>query len=119
MEALGTLTGGIAHDFNNILAAMIGFTELVKDDLPKDSRHVRHLQRVLEGGLRGRELIRQMLTFSRKGEQEKKPCDFPASSVKLPNSSALRHQPPSASNWRFKANQGSSWETRCSCNRSS
>ena len=73
MEALGTLTGGIAHDFNNILAAMIGFTELVKENLPKASRDERHLQMVMDAGLRGRELIKQMLTFSRKTEQEKKP----------------------------------------------
>ena len=73
MEALGTLTGGIAHDFNNILAAMMGFTELVKEKLPKGSREERHLQMVMDAGLRGRELIRQMLTFSRQTPQEKKP----------------------------------------------
>ena len=73
MEALGTLTGGIAHDFNNILAAIIGFTELTKEKLPKGSREERHLQMVMDAGLRGRELIRQMLTFSRQTPQEKKP----------------------------------------------
>ena len=72
MEALGTLSGGIAHDFNNILAAILGFTEMVHDDLPKDSREKHHLERVLQAGLRGRELIKQMLTFSRKTEQDKK-----------------------------------------------
>jgi PAS domain S-box-containing protein len=73
MEALGTLAGGIAHDFNNILAAIIGFTELVKERMPEESREHRHAQRVLEAGIRGRELVRQMLTFSRQTEQEKKP----------------------------------------------
>jgi CheY-like chemotaxis protein len=73
MEALGTLSGGIAHDFNNILAAIIGFTELVHDVVPPGSRDAHHLQRVLEAGIRGRDLVRQMLTFSRKTEQEKKP----------------------------------------------
>ncbi|MGA2108529.1 MAG: PocR ligand-binding domain-containing protein, partial [Syntrophorhabdales bacterium] len=72
MEALGTLTGGIAHDFNNILAAMIGFTEIVRDHAPEESREKHHLERVLEAGLRGRELIKRMLAFSRKTEQEKK-----------------------------------------------
>ena len=73
MEALGTLTGGIAHDFNNMLAAIIGFTELVAGHAAKGSRDERHLERIMEAGLRGRDLVRQMLTFSRKAEQEKKP----------------------------------------------
>ena len=76
MEALGTLTGGVAHDFNNILAAIIGFTELVADHVPKESREARHLKRVMESSLRGRDLVRQMLTFSRKAEQEKKPLSL-------------------------------------------
>jgi PAS domain S-box-containing protein len=71
MEALGTLTGGIAHDFNNILGAMIGFTELAQDRALKGSRQEQHLQRILEAGLRGRELVKQMLTFCRKTEQKK------------------------------------------------
>ncbi len=73
MEALGTLSGGIAHDFNNILAAIIGFTELLQDHLPENSKERRNTKRVLEAGLRGRDLVRQMLTFSRQTEQEKKP----------------------------------------------
>ena len=73
MEALGTLTGGIAHDFNNILAAIIGFTEVVRDHFAEGDRDRRHLDRVMEAGLRGRELIKRMLAFSRKTEQEKKP----------------------------------------------
>jgi signal transduction histidine kinase len=73
MEALGTLSGGIAHDFNNILAAVIGFTELLADHAVKGSRDAHHLTRVMEAGLRGRDLVRQMLTFSRKTEAEKKP----------------------------------------------
>jgi two-component system, chemotaxis family, CheB/CheR fusion protein len=73
MEALGTLTGGIAHDFNNILAAIIGFTEIVRDHTAKDGRDKHHLERIMEAGLRGRELIKRMLAFSRKTEQEKKP----------------------------------------------
>ncbi|OPY70846.1 MAG: Blue-light-activated protein [Syntrophorhabdaceae bacterium PtaU1.Bin034] len=72
MDALGTMAEGIGHDFNNILAAIIGFTELVYDRLPDESRERRRLQRVLEAGLRGRELVDQMLTFARLGEQEKR-----------------------------------------------
>ncbi len=78
MEALGTLSGGIAHDFNNILAAIIGFTELVAGNAVKGSRDERHLARVMEASIRGRELVQQMLTFSRKTEQEKKPLHLDA-----------------------------------------
>ena len=73
MEALGTMSGGIAHDFNNILSAIIGFTELIEGHVDKAGRDARHAKRVLEAALRGRELVKQMLTFSRKTEQEKKP----------------------------------------------
>jgi signal transduction histidine kinase/CheY-like chemotaxis protein len=73
MDALGTLTGGIAHDFNNMLAAIIGFTELVADHVAEGSREAHHLERVMEASLRGRDLVRQMLTYARKAEQEKKP----------------------------------------------
>jgi signal transduction histidine kinase/CheY-like chemotaxis protein len=66
MEALAVMAMGIAHDFNNVLAAMIGFTELAKDRVPKESRQERHLQRVLAAGGHGRELISRLLTFSRK-----------------------------------------------------
>ncbi len=76
MEALGTLTGGIAHDFNNILASMIGFTELAADRALKGSRQEHCLQRVLDAGLRGRDLIKRMLIFSRKTEQERVPLQL-------------------------------------------
>ncbi|HME44546.1 MAG TPA: ATP-binding protein [Syntrophorhabdales bacterium] len=71
MEAIGTLAGGIAHDFNNILAAMLGFTEMVLDDV-SDNPHAREkMERVLKAGLRGRDLVRQILAFSRKSEGER------------------------------------------------
>ncbi|HVN97181.1 MAG TPA: PAS domain S-box protein [Syntrophorhabdaceae bacterium] len=70
MESLGTLTGGIAHDFNNILAGMIGFTEMALDDIPPDSPARHHLELVLKSGFRARDLIRQMLSFSRKASYE-------------------------------------------------
>ncbi len=73
MEAIGTLAGGIAHDFNNLLGAVIGFTELIQDDLPEGNPGHRHASKVLEAGLRGRDLVKQMLTFSRKTEHKKEP----------------------------------------------
>jgi len=72
MQAIGTLAGGIAHDFNNILAGIIGFTEMSLEDIAPDNPVRPYLERVLKGGYRGRDLVRQILTFSRQGEQEKK-----------------------------------------------
>jgi len=76
MEALGTLTGGIAHDFNNILAAIIGFAEMAKGRAPAGSRQEHDIRRVLEAALRGRDLVRQMLTFSRTSEHEREPVQL-------------------------------------------
>lgn len=73
MQAIGTLVGGIAHDFNNVLAAMIGFSELVLKDLEDGSVAKRRLNSVLKAGMRGRDLARQILTFSRKTKHKKSP----------------------------------------------
>lgn len=72
MEAIGTLAGGIAHDFNNILAAIIGFAEMVEEDLPPESPSIPRIGRVLSAANRGKELVRQILTFSRKAEPTRK-----------------------------------------------
>ncbi|MGD0231478.1 MAG: ATP-binding protein [Syntrophorhabdales bacterium] len=72
MEAIGTLSGGIAHDFNNILAAIIGFTELALDDMAERPER-RFLENVLRAASRGRDLVRQILTFSRRGERSHNP----------------------------------------------
>ena len=76
MEAIGTLAGGIAHDFNNILAAIIGFSEIVEEDLPPESPSIPRIQRVLNAASRGKELVRQILAFSRKTELERKPLSL-------------------------------------------
>ena len=73
LEAIGTLAGGIAHDFNNVLAAIIGYTQLAAGELPADS-NVRHdLDRVLSAADRAKDLVRQILTFSRQVEEERQP----------------------------------------------
>ena len=76
MEAIGTLAGGIAHDFNNILSAIIGYTELVLNDVSRDSQMYSDLQEVLKAGRRAGELVSQILTFSRQREKEKKPIQI-------------------------------------------
>jgi PAS domain S-box-containing protein len=73
LEAIGTLAGGIAHDFNNILAGIMGFTEMVQDDMVPDSREYNRLGLVLKGAHRGRDLVRQILTFSRQTDHEQEP----------------------------------------------
>ncbi len=73
MEAIGTLAGGIAHDFNNILCAIIGFTELSQDLAVGNSRLEKNLAQVLQAGDRARNLVKQIMSFSRKSEHELKP----------------------------------------------
>ncbi|MDO8943497.1 MAG: PAS domain S-box protein, partial [Desulfobacterales bacterium] len=70
MEAIGTLAGGIAHDFNNILAAIIGFTELAKIGAQGNGEATANLAEVLKASFRARDLVRQILTFSRQTETE-------------------------------------------------
>ena len=65
MEAIGTLAGGIAHDFNNILGSMIGYADLALQDMPEETVPNDNLKQVLIAGLRAKELVRQILTFSR------------------------------------------------------
>lgn len=73
MQAMGTLAGGIAHDFNNILAAIMGYTELALYDVPHGSRMQRHLTEVLSAGKRARDLVQQILAFSRQRPPERQP----------------------------------------------
>jgi len=73
MEAIATLAGGIAHDFNNNLASIITCAEMARDDLPEGSPTRELLDVVLKSGLRGKNLVKQILTFSCQGEQERKP----------------------------------------------
>lgn len=72
MEAIGTLAGGIAHDFNNILAAMVGYTELVLNDESLSAESRKRLQNVLAAAIRARELVKQILLFSRKDERQER-----------------------------------------------
>ncbi|WDP83885.1 MAG: response regulator [Desulfobacter sp.] len=68
MEAMGTLASGIAHDFNNILFPILGYSELLFNDLPKESREFQMVEHIYQAAQRARELIRQILTFSRQAE---------------------------------------------------
>jgi signal transduction histidine kinase/CheY-like chemotaxis protein len=73
MEAIGTLAGGIAHDFNNILTPLIGYAELVRTNIGDNPLLLRQQDEVLKACMRARELVQQILTFSRQSEEERKP----------------------------------------------
>ena len=70
MEAIGTLAGGIAHDFNNILAAIIGFCELAFFDVEDGSDVQNDLNEIYAAGHRAKDLVKQILAFSRQSEEE-------------------------------------------------
>ena len=76
MEAIGTLDGGIAHDFNNILTAIIGFSEMAMMKLDSDNPAVHDLERLQSASIRATELVKQILSFSRKSEPERKPVQL-------------------------------------------
>ncbi len=75
MEALGTLTGGIAHDFNNILSIMLGYTELSQIKIPPENPAQASLKHVREACFRAKNIVHQLLTFARRGENTKKELD--------------------------------------------
>ncbi len=72
MEAIGTLVGGIAHDFNNILAAILGFSEMALMDAPGDSPVSDNLRQVVKAGYRAKDLVEQILSFSRQKNLRKR-----------------------------------------------
>jgi two-component system, cell cycle sensor histidine kinase and response regulator CckA len=70
MEAVGTLAGGIAHDFNNILAVILGNAELAADDIPPGNPAGKSLKAIHQASLRAKDMVRQLLAFSRKSDEE-------------------------------------------------
>ncbi len=76
MESIGTLAGGIAHDFNNILYPIIGFAEMLKEDLPPGSSENENAREIFNAGKRGGELVKQILAFSRQTEHKLLPVRF-------------------------------------------
>ena len=72
LEAIGTLAGGIAHDFNNILGIVLGYTEMAMQDTEELPDVQSNLEQVHTAGIRAQDLVKQILTFSRQSEQEKK-----------------------------------------------
>ncbi len=73
MEAIGRLAGGIAHDFNNILSAIVGYSELTRLALPDDAKARSFVGEVLQASERAKELVQQILVFSRQSEEQPQP----------------------------------------------
>lgn len=78
MESLGTLAGGIAHDFNNMLGVVLGFAELAMIDAKGQPDIEQNLQEIRTASLRARDLVRQILSFSRQTDRERSPVDLRA-----------------------------------------
>ena len=76
MEAIGTLAGGVAHDFNNILSAIIGNTELVRLTTAENTPVREHVDGVLKAAARAKDLVQQILAFSRRQIQQREPVQL-------------------------------------------
>ncbi len=76
MESIGTLAGGIAHDFNNLLQVILGYTEILLMEQSRSSRESKDLKSIHHAAKRGAELVRQILTFSRKMATNPRPIDL-------------------------------------------
>jgi two-component system cell cycle sensor histidine kinase/response regulator CckA len=100
MEALGTLAGGIAHDFNNLLTAIMGYGELAQLAALKGKSNAAQVEHIVDAAERARDLVKQLLTFSRRSETDLKPIDLNqlvAQSVKI-----LKHTIPKMIDLRMK-----------------
>jgi len=76
MESIGTLTGGIAHDFNNMLSIILGNTELAQEKIPEGSPAREYLDEVQTASIRARDVVRQLLAFSRKTPEVRTPINL-------------------------------------------
>ncbi|MCD6201172.1 MAG: response regulator [Bacteroidales bacterium] len=78
METIGTLAGGIAHDFNNILTPILGYTEMALEEIEEDNTLRFDIEQINHAAIRAKDLVQQILTFSRQMDVEKKPSDLKA-----------------------------------------
>lgn len=76
METIGTLAGGIAHDFNNLLSPILGYADMVLEEIPKNDPLYKKIFAIFTAGKRAKELVQQILLFSRQLEQEHKPLEL-------------------------------------------
>jgi len=83
LEAIGNLAGGIAHDFNNILSAVIGYAELSIADIAHGSALEKNLKEILRAGVRAKDLVKHILTFARRSDEELKPVKVSSVAIEV------------------------------------
>jgi signal transduction histidine kinase/ActR/RegA family two-component response regulator len=76
LEAVGTLARGIAHDFNNILGAILGHSQMIPERLKSGQDVAENAEQISKACLRARDLVRQILSFSRNGNPERRPINI-------------------------------------------
>jgi len=76
VESIGRLAGGVAHDLNNLLSPILGYSEMLLGDLDPEDNRRESVDEIMSAGLRARDLVRQLLAFSRKQTLEFKPVDL-------------------------------------------
>lgn len=76
LETIGTLAGGIAHDFNNILTPILGYTEMALEELSEDDNLRYDIEQINNAAIRAKDLVQQILTFSRQVDIDKKPLEL-------------------------------------------
>jgi len=96
MEAIGTLAGGIAHDFNNILGAILGYTQLLQMDFKEDTKEMHYAKKILGGCERAKNLILQILDFSRHNKKSKLAIPVSPSTITKEALKLLRSSIPSS-----------------------
>ncbi len=104
MQAVGTLAGGIAHEFNNLLGVIMGCADMARDEVAKDSFAKVQLDKVMKASFRVKDLVKQILTFSRQSQQQRistDPCSHVKESIKLiqtsiPSSVEIKSNAPSS-----------------------
>ena len=89
MESVGRLAGGVAHDLNNLLTPILGFGELLLDDLRSDDPRKGSVEQIVKAAEKSRDLVRQLMAFGRKQVLEFKPVDL--NSVVAEFEKLLRH----------------------------
>jgi PAS domain S-box-containing protein len=76
VESVGRLAGGVAHDLNNLLSPIIGYADMLLAELPEEDPHRQDLHEILQAGIKARDLVRQLLAFSRRQVLEYRPTDM-------------------------------------------